>query len=136
MTFDEALNELEPRTIWSSEMRDLLEQLRQEYAPTVEMTKAQNEAFVESVDGIATQERLDSFVDEELDLADDPAIEFKVKETLYRLWRIDDYKNTVYMDFGIAGTPTYTPYENRAFTAPLEEIKKWQTPAWEIEEAD
>ena len=41
MTFDEALNELEPRTIWSSEMRDLLEQLREEYAPTVEMTKEQ-----------------------------------------------------------------------------------------------
>lgn len=39
MTFDEALDQLEPRTIWSSEMRDLLEQLRQEYAPTVEMTK-------------------------------------------------------------------------------------------------
>ena len=39
MTFDEALDELEPRTIWSGEMRDLLEQLRQEYAPTVEMTK-------------------------------------------------------------------------------------------------
>lgn len=39
MTFNEALDQLEPRTIWSSEMRDLLEQLRQEYAPTVEMTK-------------------------------------------------------------------------------------------------
>lgn len=46
MTFDEALNELEPRTIWSSEMRDLLEQLRQEYAPTVEMTKEQYEILV------------------------------------------------------------------------------------------
>lgn len=41
MTFDEALNELEPRTIWSSEMRDLLEQLRAEYAPTIEMTENQ-----------------------------------------------------------------------------------------------
>ncbi|WP_260376642.1 hypothetical protein [Leuconostoc falkenbergense] len=41
MTFDEALDQLEPRTIWSSEMRDLLEQLRQEYAPTVKMTKEQ-----------------------------------------------------------------------------------------------
>ncbi|MDF8374041.1 hypothetical protein G9401_00330 [Weissella paramesenteroides] len=41
MTFDEALDELEPRTIWSSEMRDLLEQLRETYAPTIEMTKNQ-----------------------------------------------------------------------------------------------
>ena len=41
MTFDEALDELEPRTIWSAEMRDLLEQLRATYAPTIEMTKNQ-----------------------------------------------------------------------------------------------
>ena len=43
MTFDEALDQLEPRTIWSSEMRDLLEQLRQEYAPTIELTKEQHD---------------------------------------------------------------------------------------------
>ncbi|MCT3047748.1 hypothetical protein [Leuconostoc mesenteroides] len=66
-------------------------------------------------------------------LADDPAIEFKVKEQLYRLGRVDDDGERVYMKFGIAGTPTYTPNENSAFTAPLEEIKKWQTPAWEVE---
>lgn len=45
MTFDEALNQLEPRTILSSEMRDLLEQLREEYAPTVKMTKKQYDSF-------------------------------------------------------------------------------------------
>jgi len=45
MTFDEALDQLEPRTIWSSEMRDLLEQLRQEYAPAIEMTKRQARVF-------------------------------------------------------------------------------------------
>lgn len=39
ITFDEALEQLEPRTIWSPEMRDLLEQLRAEYAPTIEMTQ-------------------------------------------------------------------------------------------------
>lgn len=68
-------------------------------------------------------------------LADDPAIEFKVKEQLYRLWRIDDSGDTVYMKFSY-GTPDWTMYEDRAFTAPLQEIKKWQTPAWEIEKAD
>lgn len=41
MTFDEALDQLEPRTIWSSEMRDLLEQLRETYAPTIKMTTAE-----------------------------------------------------------------------------------------------
>lgn len=69
-------------------------------------------------------------------LAGDETIEFKVKEQLYRLWRIDDVGETVYMMFGIYGTPTYMSDEEGAFTAPLEEIKKWQTPAWEIEKAD
>lgn len=68
-------------------------------------------------------------------LSDDPAIEFKVKEQLYRLWRIDDSGDTVYMKFSY-GTPDWTMDEDRAFTAPLQEIEKWQTPAWEIEKAD
>ncbi|MDV3544890.1 hypothetical protein [Leuconostoc falkenbergense] len=50
MTFDEALDQLEPRTIWSSEMRDLLEQLRQEYAPTVEMTEEQKDIIMNLLD--------------------------------------------------------------------------------------
>lgn len=66
-------------------------------------------------------------------LADDPAIEFKVKEQLYRLWRIDDDGDKVYMKF-LLGTPTYRMRSEHAFTAPLDEIKKWKTPAWEIEE--
>jgi len=69
-------------------------------------------------------------------LADDPAIEFKVKEQLYRLWRLDDEGDSVYMIFGIYGTPTYTSNEDNAFTATLEKIREWQTPAWEIEEVN
>lgn len=69
-------------------------------------------------------------------LGGDETIEFKVKDQLYRLWRIDDDGDKVYMVFGVAGTPTYSNNEDNAFTAPLEEIKKWQTPAWEIEKAD
>ncbi len=42
-------------------------------------------------------------------LGGDETIEFKVKEQLYRLWRVDDDGERVYMKFGIAGTPTYTP---------------------------
>lgn len=45
MTFDEALEELHPRTIWSPEMRDLLEQLRATYAPEIEMTQSQKNVF-------------------------------------------------------------------------------------------
>ena len=40
------------------------------------------------------------------------------------------------MKFGVAGTPTYSSNEYNAFTAPLEEIKKWKTPAWDIEDVD
>ena len=65
-------------------------------------------------------------------LSDDPAIEFKAKEPLYRLWRIDNNGYRVYMLFHF-GTPDWSRDDYNAFTAPLEEIEKWQTPAWEIE---
>lgn len=66
----------------------------------------------------------------------DETIEFKVKEQLYRLWRIDSDGDRFYMRINRFGTPDSTNAERNAFTAPLEEIKKWQTPAWEIEAAD
>lgn len=69
-------------------------------------------------------------------LSDDPAIEFKAKEQLYRLWRVDNVGDRVYMNFTSSGNPVWAMSKDVAFTAPLEEIKKWQTPAWEIEEAD
>ena len=67
-------------------------------------------------------------------LADDPAVEFKVKEQLYRLWRVDDGGDMVYMNFSY-GTPDWGVVDD-AFTAPLEEIKKWKTPAWSLEKVD
>lgn len=91
MTFDKAIEELkilsengadtwygdnlEKRThvrghIESGSVEMLIYKLRKEYAPTIEMTKEQYKAFVESVEGLATQKQLDSFVDEELDLGD------------------------------------------------------------------
>ncbi|MBZ5958163.1 hypothetical protein [Leuconostoc gasicomitatum] len=80
-TFDEAIEELRlaiPEKFYQPTMHDVavilenqnnvIEKLREEYAPTIEMTKSQHELFVASAEGIATQEQLDSFVDEELDL--------------------------------------------------------------------
>lgn len=68
-------------------------------------------------------------------LADDPAIEFKVKEPLYRLWLIDDFGNKLF--FWIDdGRPDWVGAEDEAFTATLDEIKKWKTPAWKIEKVD
>lgn len=68
-------------------------------------------------------------------LADDPAIEFKVKEPFYRLWRIDTDGDRVYMKFSY-GTPAYVSNKDHAFTASLEEITKWNNPAWEIEKVN
>lgn len=68
-------------------------------------------------------------------LADDPAIEFKVKEPLYRLWRVDNCEDRVYMRINGFGTPDWGCKAD-AFTAPLEEIKKHKTVSWEIEKAD
>ena len=68
-------------------------------------------------------------------LGGDETIEFKVKEPLYRLWATDQYGDKVYFSLGgsIWGR-TATGNIDVVFTAPLEEIKKWQTPDWEIEE--
>ncbi|WP_273710463.1 hypothetical protein [Leuconostoc mesenteroides] len=62
-------------------------------------------------------------------------IEFKVKEQLYRLWRADG-DDRIYMTRNDFGTPIWTSHKDNAFTAPLEEIKKWNNPAWDIEKAD
>lgn len=69
-------------------------------------------------------------------LGGDETIEFKCKEQLYRLGRIDSADDKVYMTFNLFGTPSWTDSKHDAFTAPLEEITKWQTIAWEVEEVD
>lgn len=76
MDFDEAIEKFEQEAneynglVPMEAVYELILDLKEEYAPTVEMTKEQYEAFVESVEGLATQKQLDSFVDEELDLGD------------------------------------------------------------------
>lgn len=53
----------------------------------------------------------------------------------YRLVRTDGLGNIVYMEFeDDTFTPSWTSVPSFAFTAPFEEIVKWKTPAWEIEE--
>lgn len=80
--------------------------------------------------------RLNSQVEKSLlrYLGGDETIEFKVKEQLYRLWRSDNYGDIVYMTFADTGTPMWTPFEDDAFTVPLEEIMKHKTISWDIEE--
>ena len=94
----------------------------------------------------STSDKLNSLaqdIPDELDrpllryLGGDETIEFKVKEPLYRLWRIDGDGDKVYFSLGgsIWGRSASTNMEV-VFTAPLEEIKKWQTPDWNIEKAE
>lgn len=68
-------------------------------------------------------------------LGGDETIVFNVEEQLYRLWRIDDEGDKVYMKFSY-GTPGWSIAKENAFTASLDEIKKHKTIYWEIEEAD
>lgn len=65
----------------------------------------------------------------------DETVEFKVKESLYRLWRIDDNETKVYMWLN-GSTPDWSINEKSAFTATQEEIEKLKKPAWEIEEVE
>lgn len=69
-------------------------------------------------------------------LGGDETIDFKEKKQLYRLWLTDTEQDKVYFRINLHNTPSSTEDAERAFTAPLEEIEKWKTPAWEIEEAD
>lgn len=70
-------------------------------------------------------------------LGGDETIDFNVKEQLYRLWAIDEYGDKVYFSkqHNLWEIPT-TSVAAEILKLPLEEIKKWQTPAWEIEKAD
>ena len=68
-------------------------------------------------------------------LAGDESIKFKAKEKLYLLWGIDCDGDKVYFAGGSLYTPA-TLFKKYAFTAPLDEITKWQTPDWHIEEVE
>lgn len=73
MTFDEARRYLIGNFVDMNleEAISIINSLREEYAPTVEMTKEQYEPFSKlAVDEIGDQEELDAFVNEELDLGD------------------------------------------------------------------
>lgn len=110
-------------------------------------TLKRNQPYMHLVYGLTVQEKsnnlLNGFTGEEEKsllryLGGDDTIEFKAKEPLYRLWSNDENDQKVYflkLENNIWGTPV-TNVSKHAFTAPLEEIKKWQTPAWEIEKAE
>lgn len=114
----------------TKEQLDLIDKLKSDGLP-----------FYNLVNSTTTEMKtLSQHIPDELDrpilryLGGDETIEFEVKETLYRLWRIDENKNKLYFYLYHGTEPDWSANDKEAFTAPLEEIKKWQTPAWEIEE--
>lgn len=116
----------------TKEQLDLIKELKFQSYPMFALAENKNDRYTEITNSLTELEEKALL----RYLGDDTSIEFKVKEQLYRLWRIDDGGNRVYMQINGLGTPIWTTHKHEAFTAPLEETKKWQTPAWEIEKAD
>lgn len=108
----------------------LIAELKELPYPVYELTHSERYEGVGSEFGVNGEKALLRY------LGGDETVEFKVKETLYRLWRIDDADDKVYMRINLFGTPIWTDSKYEAFTVPLEEIKKHKTISWDIEEAD
>ncbi|MFT9082992.1 MAG: hypothetical protein ABF477_03810 [Leuconostoc pseudomesenteroides] len=77
MTFDEAIEYFRNNTdisgtaVFLNDVEDTLKELREEYAPTVEMTKLKHDVFAEEMEiYYITQEELDSFITDGLNLGD------------------------------------------------------------------
>lgn len=105
----------------------LIKDLKDSYWPLTRLVNSEN-IFIPLTKDLEINEEIAIF----RYLGGDETVEFKVKEQLYRLWRVDDTGTKSYMKF-VLGTPDWTTSKTVAFTAPLEEIKRWKTPAWEIE---
>ena len=113
------------------EQYDLIEKLKSDSLPFFNLVRATTGEMKELAQEIPDE--LDSKILRYI--GGDETIEFKFKEQLQRLWRIDDSDNRVYMQINGLGTPDWTMDKEYAFTAPLEEIKKWKTISWDVEEA-
>lgn len=116
----------------TQEQLDLIEKLKSDSLPFYNLVKSTTDEMKELAQKIPDE--LDSKILRYI--GGDESIEFKVKEQLYRLWRFDNADDKVYMRFNLFGTPSWTDSKYEAFTASPEEIKKWQTPSWSVEEAD
>lgn len=114
----------------TQEQLDLIEKLKSDSLPFYNLVKSTTDEMKELAQKIPDE--LDSKILRYI--GGDESIEFKVKEQLYRLWRFDNADDKVYMRFNLFGTPSWTDSKYEAFTASLEEIKKWQTPSWSVEE--
>lgn len=109
----------------------LIEKLKSDSLPFFNLVRSTTDEMKELAQDIPDE--LDSKIIRYI--GGDETIEFKVKEQLYRLSRIDDDGDTVYMHF-VYGSPDWTMSKESAFTAPLEEVKKHKTISWDIEEVN
>lgn len=67
-------------------------------------------------------------------LGGDANVAFQLKEPLYRLKGNESDGETVYFKLNVKESPSYTYDKSAAFVAPQEEITRWKSPFWEIEE--
>lgn len=66
-------------------------------------------------------------------LGGDESVIFVISDPMYRLHRVDDDGDDVYMSFNDSGTPSWTLDKGYAYVDSLDEIKKWHNPSYEIE---
>lgn len=67
-------------------------------------------------------------------IAGDESVVFQLKEPLYRLKGNESDGETVYFKLNVKESPSYTYDKSAAFVAPQEEITRWKSPFWEMEE--
>lgn len=127
----------------TQEQLDLIESLNDEAYPLLSLamnTFAYGSDFEEKFDPnvLFTDEFIgDNTIALTKYLGGDETIEFKVKEPLYRLYLVDVLGQRNYFTISNAtALPDRTVVKEKAFVETLEEIKKWKTPAWEIEEVE
>lgn len=118
----------------TQEQLDLIEELKQELFPLNEIYLAIRNG--KDFDAISDNQ----YVEEDEEhliiryIGGDPTVKFEVKEKHYLLSRIDNAGNVAYFKFSSIGNPIWDSNKNNAFTAPLDTIREWQTPAWKMEE--
>lgn len=120
----------------TQEQFNLIEKLKHEPFPLNEIYLAIRTG--KNFDAIADNQYFEEY-EEHLILryiGGDPTIKFEVKEKQYLLSRIDSIGKFVYFKFSEVGNPIWDSNKCNAFTAPLDEISKWQTPAWKMVEVD
>ncbi|WP_273715463.1 hypothetical protein [Leuconostoc mesenteroides] len=112
---------------------DLIKELKFQSYPMLALAEDKNDRYTEIANSITELEEKALL----RYLGGDTSIKFKVKEQLYRLYLVDVLGQRNYFTISNAtALPDRTVVKEKAFVETLEEIKKWKTPAWEVEKVE